>query len=106
MKLSDWIKDRICRVLGWVDFECHGYADKIAEQLTAEGLNLDVDTFEIPRDEGVWTRCANCEKVYRIEYDAYGVERPMTLIVKSCESGGIYDIYVKCPFCGYRGDIV
>lgn len=27
---------------------------------------------------------------------------PTTLVIRSCPSGGIYDVLIRCPFCNYE----
>lgn len=52
-------------------------------------------------------RCPQCGWFFELNWNDYGnlnVERPQTLFVRDCPSGGVYDVHVECPKCDYRED--
>lgn len=56
---------------------------------------------------GITCICDECKKKFRLYSDSDTVKGKSTyLVICSCESGGIYDSYVKCPHCNYRHDLM
>lgn len=45
--------------------------------------------------------CPQCKEGFKLTYDGYK-DSPQTLIIRSCPSGGIYDVLIKCPHCDYE----
>lgn len=47
--------------------------------------------------------CPQCKRPFQIVWDDYGDHR-QTLIIRSCPSGGIYDISIRCGHrdCDYE----
>ena len=52
-------------------------------------------------DEKSVVVCPQCKKKFNLIWDAdYGEKS--TLIIRSCPSGGVYDVKVSCPHCDYE----
>ena len=41
--------------------------------------------------------CPQCGKQFELNWDDFG-----TLKVRSCPSGGVYDVTIECPNCDYE----
>lgn len=48
--------------------------------------------------------CPQCGTVFELANDPYD-DRPETLLVWSCESGGVYSIIIRCPGCGLEESV-
>lgn len=48
--------------------------------------------------------CPQCKHVFRLTWNDYSTtsQRPQTLHISSCPSGGIYDVSISCPHCNYH----
>lgn len=46
-------------------------------------------------------KCPQCGRDFKLVWDDYGDNR-QTLIIRSCPSGGIYDVSIRCAFCNYE----
>jgi len=44
--------------------------------------------------------CPQCRKSFELAYNGYP-EKPETLHLRSCPSGGVYDVSISCPHCDY-----
>ena len=42
---------------------------------------------------------------YKERIEAEGKAAEITLVVRSCPSGGIYDVSIKCPYCNYEEEL-
>jgi hypothetical protein len=60
----------------------------------------------IPQSEGVWTCCQACGRSFKLLHDEHGNKGAMTLLVFTCESGGVYGIEAVCPACDHRETIL
>jgi hypothetical protein len=49
-------------------------------------------------------RCPQCKNYFALCWlDYFGGEPvPQTLFIRSCPSGGVYDVSVHCPCCNYE----
>lgn len=59
--------------------------------------------------EGVWCICPDCNQQFRLlycEYRVTGKNEPRTLVISSCDSGGVYNVEVECPHCHAREDVM
>lgn len=45
--------------------------------------------------------CPQCRKAFELCWD-YDRDKPQTLMIRSCPSGGIYDVAIYCPHCDYN----
>lgn len=45
--------------------------------------------------------CPQCKKEFELSFTDYD-GRPETLDIRSCPSGGVYDVLIKCPHCDYE----
>jgi len=48
-------------------------------------------------------RCDKCGKEFKLSHDDYF--SPETLIINSCQSGGIYSIEIQCPYCNHKESV-
>jgi len=48
--------------------------------------------------------CPQCKKPFTLCWNDYQ-DKPQTLFIRGCPSGGIYDVYIECPHCNYREDL-
>jgi hypothetical protein len=49
--------------------------------------------------------CPQCMKQFILSWNyGYMIGHP-TLKFRECPSGGIYDVYIKCPHCDYQEDM-
>lgn len=64
---------------------------------------LQDDEFDddVPEKTLRYVRCPQCRKVFQLTWNDYS-DRPQTLILHGCPSGGIYDVLVQCPHCQLR----
>lgn len=48
--------------------------------------------------------CPECGKAFRLLWDEENFRStgPVTLQIRSCPSGGIYDVRISCPHCEYE----
>jgi len=49
--------------------------------------------------------CPQCKKAFRLTWNDYSTNRPTTLCIRSCPSGGIYDVSIACPHCDYEEEL-
>ena len=61
---------------------------------------LNNDTIVPPKDLSN-VICPQCNKSFRLTWD-YALDKPATLVIRSCPSGGIYDVSINCPYCNYE----
>lgn len=52
--------------------------------------------------------CPQCTKPFRLTWNDFSTEAdgtyvnvPCTLSIRSCPSGGVYDVIIECPHCDY-----
>lgn len=45
--------------------------------------------------------CPQCKAGFVLTWNDYS-ERPQSLILRGCPSGGIYDVMIRCPHCDYE----
>jgi len=45
--------------------------------------------------------CPKCSKSFKLVWDDYGDDE-VTLGARGCPSGGIYDVFVRCPHCQHK----
>ena len=45
--------------------------------------------------------CPQCKQTFRLMWDGYS-DDDVTLIIRACPSGGIYDVIIMCPHCDYE----
>ena len=50
--------------------------------------------------------CPQCRKPFRLIWNDYtaidGESQKQSLMLRSCPSGGIYDVFIACPHCNYE----
>ncbi len=46
--------------------------------------------------------CPQCKKPFILAFNEWPDNKPQTLIIRSCPSGGIYDVFIQCPSCDYQ----
>lgn len=61
-------------------------------------------------ERGVTTRgiactCERCGKSFRLVADEGGMPGEAALCIRSCESGGVYAVYVDCLYCGHTHEL-
>jgi len=57
-----------------------------------------------PTNEELYLVCPQCRKrFYPIWDDSNNLKQ--TLIIRSCPSGGIYDVHIECPHCDFHEDL-
>lgn len=49
--------------------------------------------------------CPQCKEEFELAWQGYFDNKPMTLILQGCPSGGIYNIYISCPHCSYEEEL-
>jgi hypothetical protein len=50
--------------------------------------------------------CSGCAKEFWLRSQDDAVKGVSAFVrIRSCESGGIYAIFVDCPFCGHTHDL-
>jgi len=45
--------------------------------------------------------CPQCKRCFILRWAEFS-EKPITLIIRGCPSGGVYDVSVSCPHCDYE----
>ena len=48
--------------------------------------------------------CPQCKKPFVLNWVNYS-DKPETLICRSCPSGGLYDVSIRCPHCDYEEEL-
>lgn len=48
--------------------------------------------------------CLQCKEPFRLCWNDYGDQR-VTLAIRGCPSGGIYDVSINCPHCNYEEEL-
>lgn len=48
--------------------------------------------------------CPQCKKPFLLVWDDY-TGRKRTLLIRSCPSGGVYDVTIRCPHCNYDEEL-
>lgn len=48
--------------------------------------------------------CPQCGKPFKLDWNGYD-KNPMTLRLRGCPSGGIYDVSIHCPHCNYEEEL-
>ena len=57
--------------------------------------------------------CPQCRESFVLRWEEYTMaelstsdyERPITLLIRGCPSGGVYDVSIHCPHCDYEEDL-
>jgi phage terminase large subunit GpA-like protein len=49
-------------------------------------------------------KCPQCAKEFRLKWEDYDGTRA-SLLMRSCPSGGIYDVSIACPHCDYAEEL-
>ena len=52
--------------------------------------------------------CPQCQRAFRLRWERCEGEPLMstiTLVLRGCPSGGIYDVSIECPYCDYVEDL-
>jgi hypothetical protein len=62
--------------------------------------------------------CPQCRRAFRLCWDdiaewrehapegeRYVVHQRTTLVIRSCPSGGVYDVRIDCPHCDYEEEL-
>ena len=50
--------------------------------------------------------CPQCKKEFQLVWNDYSFgDKIQTLIIRSCPSGGIYDVLIRCAFCNYEEEL-
>ena len=58
-----------------------------------------------PPSDGITCLCSNCEKPFQLTSDRDDSEGITHIRICSCDSGGVYDAFVDCPYCMHRHDL-
>jgi DNA-directed RNA polymerase subunit RPC12/RpoP len=45
--------------------------------------------------------CPQCKKRFILAWNDWR-DKPQTLMIRGCPSGGIYDVAISCPHCNYE----
>lgn len=45
--------------------------------------------------------CPQCKRPFELVWNG-ALETPETLVIRSCPSGGVYDVRIECPHCDYE----
>lgn len=48
--------------------------------------------------------CPQCKKEFILTWDDY-TNKPQTLFFNGCPSGGIYNVFIRCPHCDYEEEL-
>jgi hypothetical protein len=48
--------------------------------------------------------CPQCKANFVLKWNDYD-DKPATLILRACPSGGVYDVAIECPYCGYHEEL-
>jgi hypothetical protein len=48
--------------------------------------------------------CPQCKRLFRLTWNDYS-DTPETLHMRSCPSGGIYNVTIACPHCDYEEEL-
>lgn len=59
---------------------------------------------EGPSESLKYQNCPQCHRQFRLTWNDYS-DRPQTLLMRGCPSGGIYDVSIQCPHCKYEEDL-
>ncbi len=50
--------------------------------------------------------CSGCDKEFVLTADDDDPEKGLgRLVIQSCESGGIYGAYIRCPYCRHEHEL-
>lgn len=55
---------------------------------------------EVDLEKANHVLCPQCKRRFVLRWAEY--DRPCTLIIRNCPSGGIYDVSLRCPYCDYE----
>lgn len=86
----------------WYSTDRQGFIDEIAQALLdfgAAALRQERTKKERVAD----VTCPQCGGEFRLDWT--GDFRPLTLILRGCPSGGIYDVSIHCPHCNYKEEL-
>lgn len=48
--------------------------------------------------------CPQCRNEFELRWNDYS-DKPQTLLLRGCPSGGIYDVRISCPHCDYEEEL-
>jgi ssDNA-binding Zn-finger/Zn-ribbon topoisomerase 1 len=48
--------------------------------------------------------CPQCKKDFKLKWNS-SYDEVATLVIRSCPSGGIYDVSISCPHCNYEEEL-
>lgn len=70
---------------------------------------LDDDEDPRPKEQQLkFVVCPQCKKEFRLIWNDYSFgnrDQKQTLHIRSCPSGGVYDVSIECPHCDYEEDL-
>ncbi len=49
-------------------------------------------------------KCPQCKELFKLTWDDWS-NKPETLHIQDCPSGGIYNVKITCPFCNYEEEL-
>jgi uncharacterized C2H2 Zn-finger protein len=49
-------------------------------------------------------KCPQCNKLFKLGWNDYS-DKPQTLFIRACPSGGIYNVFIRCPYCDYEEEL-
>ena len=52
--------------------------------------------------------CPQCKTPFKLRWNDYvewDLKEPVTLIIRGCPSGGVYDVSIHCPHCNYEEEL-
>ena len=64
------------------------------------GYKYKEPTIRELNNEELVVKCPQCKKKFNLTWDESDFVN--TVIVRSCPSGGIYDVSIECPHCDYE----
>ena len=64
----------------------------MAEEIIADQIDLE---------KANHVTCPQCKRSFTLRWAEWD-DKPLTLKIRSCPSGGIYDVLIDCPYCDYE----
>jgi hypothetical protein len=66
-------------------------------------MTVDKDDVNDRSQSGIVCTCSKCRQQFILTADRDHVKGESTCIqTSSCDSGGLYDMVIECPYCGHN----
>jgi hypothetical protein len=67
----------------------------MSDEIVVEQINLE---------KANHVTCPQCKRPFTLRWSEWD-SKPLTLKIRGCPSGGIYDVSIGCPYCDYEEEL-